>query len=230
MQPTRRTLLAAAATIAGGPLGIARAEVPVRAVVELFTSQGCSSCPPADRLLGELARDPTLVVLSLPVDYWDRLGWKDSFARPEFTSRQRAYAAARGDGEIYTPQAVVNGQAIAVGSDRGGILSLAGHGLPVGVTIGREADGLLATVQGAPPGAILIAAPFLRARTVAIGRGENANARVTYTNIVQRLIPLGAATGPVRLDARSDQDAGVAVLVQEGGLDTPGRILGAAIL
>src|SRR5215210_7333402 len=89
-----------------------------RAVIELFTSQGCSSCPPADKLAGELARDPSLIVLSLPVDYWDYLGWKDTLALPGHTNRQRAYSKARGDREVYTPQVVVNGVKHVLGSDK----------------------------------------------------------------------------------------------------------------
>src|ERR1700680_3484388 len=77
-----------------------------RAVVELFTSQGCSSCPPADKLIGELAGDPSLVVMSIPIDYWDYLGWKDTLASPRNTARQKAYARVRGDGQVYTPQAL----------------------------------------------------------------------------------------------------------------------------
>src|SRR6476620_3682028 len=94
-----------------------------RAVVELFTSQGCSSCPPADRILGELAKDPTLIALSLPIDYWDYLGWKDTLADARFSARQKAYSQVRGDREVYTPQVVVNGSAHVVGSDRDGIES-----------------------------------------------------------------------------------------------------------
>src|SRR5205085_12095966 len=92
-----------------------------RAVVELFTSQGCSSCPPADKLLGELAADPSLVSISLPIDYWDYLGWKDTLADPRHAARQRAYSKLRGDREVYTPQVVVNGVLHALGSDRSAI-------------------------------------------------------------------------------------------------------------
>ncbi|OYX86851.1 MAG: hypothetical protein B7Y75_03000, partial [Azorhizobium sp. 35-67-5] len=92
-----------------------------RAVVELFTSQGCSSCPPADRLMGELAHDPSLIVMSLPVDYWDYLGWKDTLALHGHSLRQRAYSVARGDREVYTPQAVVNGVVHVLGSDKAAI-------------------------------------------------------------------------------------------------------------
>src|SRR5436190_23621454 len=92
-----------------------------RAVVELFTSQGCSSCPPADQIIGELAKDPSVIALSLPIDYWDYLGWKDTLADSRFTARQKAYSNMRGDREVYTPQVVVNGSLHVVGSDRAAI-------------------------------------------------------------------------------------------------------------
>src|SRR5215469_15192774 len=94
-----------------------------RAVVELFTSQGCSSCPPADKIIGELAKDPSVIALSLPIDYWDYLGWKDTLADARFSARQRAYSKMRGDREVYTPQVVVNGSAHVLGSDLAGIES-----------------------------------------------------------------------------------------------------------
>lgn len=234
MQATRRRVVTAVGALALGLASRARAQAPVRGVVELFTSQGCSSCPPADRLLGELALDPGLVVLSLPVTYWDRLGWKDSFGQTQFTNRQRAYARLRHDDEVYTPQAVVNGTAIAVGSDRAAILSLARSALPVRVTIVSEGGRLAALVEGAPAEATVVAAPFLRARSVAIGAGENANSRVTYTNIVQDLAELGTVGSATRfslMDLPVDvpvQSDGIAVLVQLGGLDRPGAIVGAS--
>src|SRR6476661_11274553 len=89
-----------------------------RAVVELFTSQGCSSCPPADQIIGELAKDPSVIALSLPIDYWDYLGWKDTLADSRFSARQKAYSHMRGEREVYTPQVVVNGSAHVIGSDR----------------------------------------------------------------------------------------------------------------
>src|SRR5215468_6908073 len=103
------------------------AKADPRAVIELFTSQGCSSCPAADRLLSELQADPSLIPLSLPIDYWDYLGWKDTLAIPNHTIRQRAYSQARGDREIYTPQVVVNGVLQAIGSDRNRIESAIGQ-------------------------------------------------------------------------------------------------------
>src|SRR5215469_11984469 len=92
-----------------------------RAVVELFTSQGCSSCPSADKVLGELAKDPSIIAMSMPIDYWDYLGWKDTLADARFSARQKAYSRVRGDREVYTPQAVINGSAHVIGSDRAGI-------------------------------------------------------------------------------------------------------------
>src|SRR6201987_2832559 len=92
-----------------------------RAVVELFTSQGCSSCPSADKVLGELAKDPSIIALSMPIDYWDYLGWKDTLADARFSARQKAYSRVRGDREVYTPQAVINGSTHVIGRDRAGI-------------------------------------------------------------------------------------------------------------
>ena len=104
---------------AAAPYSLAQAGP--RAVIELFTSQGCSSCPAAYQLLGELAGDPSLVSVSVPVDYWDYLGWKDTLADPRNSARQKAYAHARGDGQVYTPQVVVNGSLHALGSDKAAI-------------------------------------------------------------------------------------------------------------
>src|SRR5918993_3798564 len=109
---SKRALVLAALLFAGP------ATAGPRAVVELFTSQGCSSCPPADAYLVELARRPDIVALTLPIDYWDYLGWKDTLAHSAFSARQRAYAGARGDRQVYTPQAVVNGRELFVGSNR----------------------------------------------------------------------------------------------------------------
>src|SRR3977135_2630153 len=103
-----------------------QAHADPRAVVELFTSQGCSSCPEADKVLGELARDPNVIALSLPIDYWDYLGWKDTLADSRFSARQKAYSRMRGDREVYTPQAVINGSVHVVGSDLAGIESAIG--------------------------------------------------------------------------------------------------------
>src|ERR1700751_549184 len=87
----------------------------------MFTSQGCSSCPPADKLIAEYASDPSVIALSLAIDYWDYLGWKDTLALTGHANRQKAYSHVRGDREVYTPQVVVNGAVQALGSDRAAI-------------------------------------------------------------------------------------------------------------
>ena len=122
---------------------------PPRAVIELFTSQGCSSCPPADKLLAGLAKDPDVIAISLPVDYWDRLGWKDTFAKHAFTERQQAYAAVRGDGQVYTPQAVVNGSEHVVGSQAAAIEAAIGatsQNLRVPLSAERKAENILVSI------------------------------------------------------------------------------------
>src|SRR3978361_1621183 len=106
-----------------------------RAVVELFTSQGCSSCPPADKIIGELAKDPSAIPLSMPIDYWDYLGWKDTLADSRFSARQKAYSHARGDRDVYTPQVVVNGSTAVIGSDRAKIEGA--------IDTTRKADGVM---------------------------------------------------------------------------------------
>src|SRR5271167_1748193 len=118
-----RRRLASAPLVAGlliATLAVAQAGEP-RALLELFTSQGCSSCPAADKLLGEFSADPSVVALSVPIDYWDYLGWKDTLADSRFSARQKAYSHMRGDRDVYTPQAVINGSAHVIGSDRAGI-------------------------------------------------------------------------------------------------------------
>ena len=209
-----------------------------RSVIELFTSQGCSSCPPADRLLGELARDPGTIALSFPVDYWDYIGWKDTFASPAYTARQKAYASARGDGQVYTPQAVVDGVAIAIGSDRSEIAAAqsAAQGrkgaLSVPVKINASGNVLKIDVGAAQGAAGHSAGLWLlrvaHERSVAIGRGENSGHSVTYTNVVRGMTKIGDWTGEARsfeasLPGGGDSD-GYVVLLQAGS----GPILGAA--
>lgn len=206
-------------------------------VVELFTSQGCSSCPPADRLLASIARKPDVVAMSFPVDYWDYIGWKDTLALPAFSARQRAYASAR-DGHVYTPQAIVDGLAGAVGSDREeidqAIKAVGGRDgamtLPMRLS---NADGRLmievAEGRGGPAG--VFALRVLRTRTVRIGRGENAGRSVTYINVVRAIDKLGdwtGATATFDIPETRGEDEGYVVLVQRGTLEQPGAILAAA--
>ena len=132
-----------------------------RAVVELFTSQGCSSCPPADKIIGELAKDPSVIALSMPIDYWDYLGWKDTLADTRFSARQKAYSQVRGDRDVYTPQVIVNGSAHVIGSDRASIegaitdTSKADGVMSVPVTMtlsGKQINVSVAAEQGAVGG------------------------------------------------------------------------------
>src|ERR1700676_4553105 len=105
------------------------------AVLNLFPSRGCSSCPPADKIIGELAKDPSVIALSMPIDYWDYLGWKDTLADSRFSARQKAYSQMRGDRDVYTPQVVVNGSTHLIGSDRAAIASAIGDT--------KKADGVM---------------------------------------------------------------------------------------
>jgi hypothetical protein len=229
--------LLAAASIACLSTGAAAGP---RKVLELFTSQGCSSCPPADRLFAKLADDPQFIVLSLPVDYWDRLGWKDTFAKHAFTERQRAYASGRGDGQVYTPQAVVNGSEHANGANRRAIDASAEttSDLSVPVMAEQMGDGIVVSVGaksvGGPQTATIVVLPYLGSREVAIGRGENAREKLTYTNIVRDIVLLQSwngeavkATIPLKDYSKYD---GIAVLLQTGTPDKPGAILGATLL
>jgi len=232
-----RNLLSPVVALAMAALTGSAAAGP-RAVVELFTSQGCSSCPPADRLFVELARDPDLIALTLPVDYWDYLGWKDTLAHSAFSARQRHYALARGDRKVYTPQAVVNGVMAAVGSDRVKILgAVARSELPVPIAA-REAGGRLAIEVGAAPGLAQMGEvwllPVIRAREVAIGRGENRGHSITYANVVRGLTRVGAWNGAAaRFELPLDQTRaggsdGYVVLLQASEPGRPAAILGAA--
>lgn len=227
---------AIACLIVGSNLTMSPATAAPRAVLELFTSQGCSSCPPADRLFERLANDPQFIVMSLPVDYWDRLGWKDTFAKHAFTERQRAYAGMRGDGQVYTPQAVVNGSEHANGASLLAIDASAETTPPPRLPIKAKQQGeaidvaVDATRPGSPRATVLLL-PYLASREVAIGRGENSGTKITYTNIVRDIIPIGEWTGaPASFKGKLPHDErydGVVVLVQEGTPGSPGAILGA---
>jgi hypothetical protein len=215
-----------------------------RAVVELFTSQGCSSCPAADRLLAELATDRSVIALSLNVDYWDYLGWKDTLALKGHTERERAYAKARGDREVYTPQAVVNGLLPVLGSDKGAIetaiakTSRSAAPLALPVTLKVENDKVSVSVPDAKDerasGEVWLC-PVTSKAIVAIARGENSGKTITYHNVVRRWVKLGDWTGkaetfsaPLKDVAGADIDS-FAVLVQSGVAAKPGVVLGAAM-
>lgn len=205
-----------------------------RHVVELFTSQGCSSCPPADALLRTLSGASNVLALGYHVDYWDQLGWKDTLGSPAHSARQRAYAARRGDGRVYTPQAVVDGGGHAVGSNAGAVSGLMGAALPVDLTLDREAGTVsVGAKRRAGSGATLWRVDYRREAAVPIARGENRGRTVTYVNAVRGMTRLGTWTGaPARFDlgrcgAAKGADA-CAVILQEGSEGRPGAILGAA--
>jgi hypothetical protein len=216
-----------------------------RAVVELFTSQGCSSCPPADKIIGELARDPSVIALSMPIDYWDYLGWKDTLADSRFSARQKAYSRMRGDREVYTPQAVVNGSVHVIGSDRAGIESAIGAtgkedgvmSVPVTMTLSGKQITVSVAAANRPPAAMhgeVWICSITRAVPISIGRGENRGKDLTYYNVVRNLVKVGDWNGnsgswtvPIENVAHEGIDAAVAY-VQDGSHDRPGPMLGAA--
>lgn len=214
----------------------------VRAVIELFTSQGCSSCPPADALLQSYAADPSVIALSMPVDYWDYLGWKDTFASPRNSERQRAYAKARGDGAIYTPQAVINGTIHANGSQKADIdsaidLTSTNRALPhVPIRFWQESNTLNIAAEGADTGpdfkeATVWLAVVQATGTVEVQKGENAGKKLTYTNVVRELTPVGLWRGQplmIQIPRAAVMQAATqktVVFIQEG---KAGPIIGAA--
>ena len=216
-----------------------------RAVVELFTSQGCSACPPADKVIGELARDPTVIALSMPIDYWDYLGWKDTLADSRFSARQKAYSLVRGDRDVYTPQVIVNGSAHVVGSDRAGIEEAIGAtrktdgvmSVPVSLAlVGKQITVSVPASNKAPAavhGEIWICS-ISKAVPISIGRGENRGRELTYYNVVRNLLKVGDWNGnaaswtvPVENLSREGID-GAAVFIQDGSRERPGPMLGAA--
>jgi hypothetical protein len=245
--------LAIAASLAGfaNLLGPAEAQSTgpgaspqTKAVIELYTSQACSSCPSADALLGRLAQRDDIIAISWAVDYWDYLGWRDTAARPEFTERQKAYAKVLGNGMVYTPQAVINGLVHVNGSDEVKIeraieknfKSYSGSQVPVRLS---AVDGKLVVHIGAAPEgagakeASVWLVPIAHRVEVPITRGENRGKTIVYSNVARGLIPVGTWNGKpmtVRLDVQSvvfgDSDRCAALLQQGRG----GPIIGAAML
>lgn len=216
--------------------------IPIRAVIELFTSQGCSSCPPADALLQTYAKDPSVVALTMPVDYWDYLGWKDTFASPRNSERQRSYAKARGDGAIYTPQAVINGMVHVNGAQKAEIdnaIEMTSKDVStqrVPVKFWQERNTLNIATGAAQPGkpiheATVWLGVVQTQGKVDIKTGENSGQSLLYANIVRDLTPIGLWKGePLMIQiprgavmlAETQKSV---VLIQEG---RAGPIIGAA--
>lgn len=233
----RRLLQIFACCLSFSATSVAAQQGPV--VIELYTSQGCSSCPPADEMLAELATRDDIIAMALHVDYWDYIGWADIFARPEHTNRQQDYARAAGNTTIYTPQFVVGGQDLVIGA-RGMELAdtIQAHRqatLPVAVSLERQAsDSLTVAVEMAqadPEGGpyVIQLAQMSAKETVEINRGENAGRQISYSNIVQRLDVLERWDGraPMTLQVQTADVDLLAVIVQRG---TNGAVVGAAKL
>jgi hypothetical protein len=244
---TRRTR--AAIAVSGLVAGLVSVALPAvadqtRAVLELFTSQGCSSCPPADALFGEYAARKDILALSFPIDYWDYLGWKDTLASHDFSERQRAYSSARGDRQVYTPQIVVDGREHVVGSNRDAIEAAltrqAVEGLPVPITLTADADSTTVTIgaaisEAAAKGTIWLVM-YDGAVAVPIAHGENSGRTITYHNVVRKLRPIAMWKGAAMsvdlpksemVQAKADHCAVILQTETDGGL--PGAILGAAV-
>lgn len=211
------------------------AERPV--VVELFTSQGCSSCPAADKFFHKLAGHEGVIALSLHVDYWDYIGWKDSFASPAHTKRQRAYAKAADRRVVYTPQMVINGTDDVVGNRPMDVVDVIDRHrrLPrtVALELSWQGESVLVEAESLKQMDGPLTVQLVRFRpesTVHIKRGENAGRTISYANVVTEMRSLGDWDGaaPLRVTAEAGGDAPVAVLLQNKG--GAGLIEAAAVL
>ena len=250
---TRRRLLLALAA-AGGVTAVPRPQPatatrpggPVRkpkVVVELFTSQGCNACPPADALMEELCRTRDILGISYNIDAWDYLGWRDTLARPEFTRRQRMYARTRGDDSIYTPQMVINGRRHVVGNAREKVLAAiaeegrAGGCQKVPLSMRRTAQTLEIDIGVSDtPGnreATLWLVTMREKVRVNIRRGENRGREITYHHVARRIVPAGMWHGEAmrlslpREEIMTDKTDLCAAILQLG---THGPIIAAAEL
>lgn len=201
-------------------------------VVELFTSQGCSSCPPADKVLSKLAGQKNVIALTWPVTIWDRLGWKDTFARASNTQRQKVYNRQFGEDGIYTPQAIIDGQSHTIGSRQSALAQIiAGRQkqpVKVVVTLVRNSAGDVALSVGPSDEAVDVR--FLRVKSVgsvAIGRGENGGEKLAYSNIVLNDAVIASGIKPLSQILPGEKSDIVAVLVES---QRTHAILGAAML
>ena len=244
----------AAALLLGLSIHAQADDAPViTGVVELFTSQGCNSCPPADAVLRELGRRPDLVTLAYHVDYWNYLGWRDTLGRGENTERQRAYMQALNGRSVYTPQAVLNGRVEMNGSSRESLLralkemALAGAGVSVPLSAWASGDGFIidagtsTPTDGPDPNsaglekAHLLLVSFRAPQAVAIPSGENEGKKITYWNPVSGVQSVGVWHGrPARFELPSsvlvEGEGGVALLQEVDAQGLPGPILGATVL
>jgi hypothetical protein len=221
----RRCFLSA--TLLPLPLSATRAgAAPAQTVLELFTSQGCSSCPPADAFLGELVRQPGVIGLAWHVDYWNSLGWTDRYARRAWTDRQRAYAEHLG-AEVFTPALVVNGATMLVGSDRQAVHQAIGEAtqLPLTVTLHRTTTGLEAAIgtSSRPLNGLLVT--YDPEVATAVGAGENQGRRLVEYRVVRDVLAVTPVTPRLTLPPIPDR-SGAVLLVQ----DEAWHVVGAAEL
>ncbi|MBZ5622305.1 MAG: DUF1223 domain-containing protein [Acidobacteriia bacterium] len=227
----RRILVVSA--LSGGLLATCFGQSRAPVLVELFTSEGCSSCPPADRLLEKL--DPQAIVLSEHVDYWNQLGWKDPFSSPTFTARQQAYGRIFNLESVYTPEMVVDGQAEFVGNDghqATEAIAKALRGKKADVRIARTDAGLRVEVAAAPGSAEVFLALAEDRAASQVSAGENAGRQLHHVAIVRSIQKIGSVkrrssfNRVLELPPAADAQR-VIVFLQESG---PGRISGAAML
>ncbi|UVO50806.1 DUF1223 domain-containing protein [Sphingomonas sp. SUN019] len=219
-----RLFAAAALALFGGSSataqGPARASAAHPVVVELFQSQGCSSCPPANANVNAIATRPDVLALSFAVTYWDQLGWKDTFASPRNTARQWDYARAGGRGNVATPQVIVNGGTAIVGSNRQQLdATIARAGPPRGgPTLSIEGATLKVGAARSAPAAVWLVRYDPRAIDVPIKAGENGGRTLPHRNIVRDMVKLGDWTGPARSFTLAVGSRGLssAIIVQRG--------------
>lgn len=205
-------------------------------VVELYTSQGCSSCPPADRILHNLAERDDVIALALHVDYWDYIGWVDEFADPSHTRRQQNYARVAGDNTIYTPQMIIGGQDHVIGTKPMDVADLiqAHNATDSGADIDIRRAGNRLEITGTSArtfqrGTVVQVVRYTPRETVNIRRGENAGRELSYANIVTEWQVVGEWNGrrDLDLEVRVSGDQPIVVIVQEPG---PGAIMATAHL
>ncbi|MFL4471642.1 DUF1223 domain-containing protein [Tateyamaria armeniaca] len=208
--------------VLGAVAAPASAQSPV--VVELFTSQGCSSCPPADKLMHELAKRDDVIALALHVDYWDYIGWKDEFADPANSDRQRGYAAEAGRRSVYTPQMIINGTTDIVGARPMDLSkAIADHSArtsPVALTATRAGDKvrIVATSTQQNADMLIHMLRYQPERTARITRGENAGHTLTYANVTEdwKILQEWDGVTELELEAQAAGDIPVVVMVQDG--------------
>jgi hypothetical protein len=224
------SLLPMLALLAGSPAFANDAKHPT--VVELFQSQGCSSCPPAIANVNGIADRPEILALTFAVTYWDQLGWKDTFAQPAFTERERDYARV-GTGQLATPQTVVNGRVAVNGGNRAELVAaIRGHDRGAsGPTIEASAGAVtIGSGRSDTPATIWLVRYDPRALSVPIRAGENGGRTLLHRNVVRSLVAIGTWRGvatTVHAPASDDRNLRAAILVQAG---RGGAILSAARL